>query len=66
MGKPTRRQRVEQWLLDYGHLINKQAWDREVKAKTIGRTQKFYRYGKRLNDNHIRLSFELIKKIGKI
>ena len=65
MSKYSMRQRVENWLLTYGHLINKNALEREI-GVSKGMIQKFIRYGKRINDERIKQLFKLIKKFGNI
>ncbi|WP_157766160.1 hypothetical protein [Aquimarina aggregata] len=59
------RQRVEKWLTTYGHLINKNALEREINVSK-GVIQKFIKYGKKINDNHIKGLYKLIKKFGSI
>ncbi|MBQ0733424.1 hypothetical protein [Aquimarina celericrescens] len=65
MHKSNIRQRVEHWLLTYGHLINKNALEREI-GVSKGMIQKFTKYGKRINDDRIKALFKVLKKMGNI
>ncbi len=65
MSKSNIRQRVEKWLLTYGHLLNKNALEREI-GVSKGMIQKFIKYGKKINDDRIKALYKLIKKLGHI
>ena len=65
MSKSNVRQRVENWLRIYGHLINKNAFEREITVSK-GVIQKFIKYDKKISDVHIKELFKLIKKFARI
>ena len=65
MSKSNVRQRVENWLQIYGHLINKNAFEREITVSK-GVIQKFIKYDKKISDVHIKELFKLIKKFARI
>ncbi|WP_103867554.1 hypothetical protein [Aquimarina sp. I32.4] len=65
MKKPNVRQRVEKWLENNGHLINKNAFEREIEVSK-GIIQKHIKYDKKINDQHIKALYKLIKKFKEV
>lgn len=65
MKKHNVRQRVENWLQTWGHLINKNAFEREINVSK-GVLQKHIRYDKKISDKDIKELYKLIKKIKEI
>ncbi|TSE10157.1 hypothetical protein [Aquimarina algiphila] len=65
MKKSNVRQRVENWLHAKGHLINKNAFEREIKVSK-GIVQKYIKYDKKISDKHIKELYKLIKKFREI
>ncbi|WP_103071869.1 hypothetical protein [Aquimarina sediminis] len=65
MKKSNIRQRVENWLQTRGHLINKNAFEREINVSK-GIVQKYIKYDKKISDKHIKDLYKLIKKFRDI
>ncbi len=65
MNNSTIRNRVEKWLSNKGHLINKTAFEREIQV-TKGVIQKHLKYNKKIKDRDIKALYRLIKKFREI
>ncbi len=65
MKKKNVRERVEDWLKSHSHLINKNAFEREINVSK-GIIQKHVKYDKKINDLHIKELYRLIKRFKDI
>lgn len=59
------RQKVQNWLKKHGHILNKNAFEREI-GISKGVIQKFLKYDKKLNDETIKKIYRYLLKLKSI